>query len=434
VFAPDLCTGCEACRIACGNENGGGRDTGWRSVLTLNPERHPALPTRHLSLACNHCETPVCALGCPAAAYRRDESTGAVLLDPKLCIGCRYCAWLCPFDAPRYDSTAGTMSKCTFCAPRLAAGSSPACAAACPTGALSIGASNGRGEPDFPGLAPSGLGPALVILDPRRRRPAFPSRSGGPDPDPLVPQPSAMRKITLRSEWTLAVFTVLMPALVAWLGSGLLRPERAPAPLVFLGLAGLSLGVSTLHLGRPLHAWRALLNLRSSWLSREATLAGLFVGLAALWLLTASAGAGSAALVTGLALAGSMDAVYRAIPRRQPARWHSADAMLSLLLLLGIGTDTPLAAVSAAALKTALFMGRWHRGRLGIFPALGVLRLALLAAAASTLLPWNLALLAAVAGEAIDRCAFYVGLEPRTPGAGLAAFAAQAIRNGRSAT
>jgi DMSO reductase anchor subunit len=47
-----------------------------------------------------------------------------------------------------------------------------------------------------------------------------------------------------------------------------------------LTLAGLSLGASTLHLGRPIYAWRAMRGLRTSWLSREVLGLSLFAGIA----------------------------------------------------------------------------------------------------------------------------------------------------------
>jgi formate dehydrogenase iron-sulfur subunit len=61
------------------------------------------------------------------------------------------------------------------------------------------------------------------------------------------------------------------------------------AALASLGLAGISLGASTLHLGRPIYAWRALKGLRRSWLSREVLTLSLFAGAASafagmLWL------------------------------------------------------------------------------------------------------------------------------------------------------
>ena len=55
----------------------------------------------------------------------------------------------------------------------------------------------------------------------------------------------------------------------------------------------LALGVSVLHLGRPRYAYRAVLGLRHSWLSREILAFGVFAGLAviyAAWSWAASAG------------------------------------------------------------------------------------------------------------------------------------------------
>lgn len=50
-----------------------------------------------------------------------------------------------------------------------------------------------------------------------------------------------------------------------------------------LALAGISLGAATLHLGRPIYAWRALKGLRRSWLSREVLSLSIFAGAAALY-------------------------------------------------------------------------------------------------------------------------------------------------------
>ena len=52
------------------------------------------------------------------------------------------------------------------------------------------------------------------------------------------------------------------------------------AALASLALAGISLGASTMHLGRPIHAWKAMRGLRRSWLSREVLTLSLFAGAA----------------------------------------------------------------------------------------------------------------------------------------------------------
>ena len=51
---------------------------------------------------------------------------------------------------------------------------------------------------------------------------------------------------------------------------------------VALGIGLLALGASTLHLGRPRYAWRALAGLKTSWLSREILGFGVFAALASL--------------------------------------------------------------------------------------------------------------------------------------------------------
>lgn len=46
-------------------------------------------------------------------------------------------------------------------------------------------------------------------------------------------------------------------------------------------VGGLALGASTMHLGRPIHAYRALKMWKRSWLSREVLMFGAFSGMAA---------------------------------------------------------------------------------------------------------------------------------------------------------
>lgn len=417
VFAVEKCTGCEACRVACGNENAGGRDTGWRQVLTFNPARHPALPTQHLSLACHHCDTPACLRACPTSAYRRDAATGAVLLDPRRCMGCRYCSWACPFDAPRFDEQAGVMSKCTFCSERLAAGGQPACTQACPTGALRLG----ERDPDAleamttPGLAPTGLGPALVIL-PGRSRPVASTLAFERDAAPVA-QPLPPRKMGFRREWPLALLTTTLPALVAWFATGLLRPERGPSALELLAPGLLALLLSALHLGRPLRAWRAFANLGTSWLSREALLATAFLGFAGLSLAWPSPPRLLApfTLAVGFGLCVAIDGVYWSVARLEPRRAHGAEAVPTAAFLLGVMAGLPWLSIPLAAFKAARFVGRWERGRHVLPPRGGSVRLLSLVGAVAPGLQWPTPVLLALIGEALDRIAFYENVEPSTP-------------------
>jgi anaerobic dimethyl sulfoxide reductase subunit B (iron-sulfur subunit) len=92
----------------------------------------------HVSLACNHCERPICVEVCPARAITKRED-GVVLIDADRCLGCRYCSWACPYGAPQYNAEAGHMTKCTLCADDLDEGLPPSCVAACPLRALDFG-------------------------------------------------------------------------------------------------------------------------------------------------------------------------------------------------------------------------------------------------------------------------------------------------------
>src|SRR4029450_10589919 len=78
---------------------------------------------------------------------------------------------------------------------------------------------------------------------------------------------------------SIIIFTTLSGlgyGLAALLGLGLLDPAALATGLAYLlALALISGGLlsSTLHLGNPQRAWRALTQWRSSWLSREGVLA-----------------------------------------------------------------------------------------------------------------------------------------------------------------
>jgi Fe-S-cluster-containing dehydrogenase component len=82
---------------------------------------------------------------CPTgASYKRAED-GIVLVDYDKCIGCKYCAWACPYGARELDESQKVMKKCTLCVDRIydatlpEAERKPACVLACPTSARLFG-------------------------------------------------------------------------------------------------------------------------------------------------------------------------------------------------------------------------------------------------------------------------------------------------------
>jgi anaerobic dimethyl sulfoxide reductase subunit B len=140
------CSGCKACQVACKDRHGLGEGLRWRRVYEVVgggwSQRGGAwlndVFAYNVSVACNHCERPICMEVCPAAAITQRED-GLVLLDPHRCMGCRYCEWACPYGAPQYDAATGRMTKCTFCVDDVDGGGQPACVTACPLRALDFG-------------------------------------------------------------------------------------------------------------------------------------------------------------------------------------------------------------------------------------------------------------------------------------------------------
>ena len=142
------CTGCKACQIACKDKNNLPVGINWRRVAeysggTWSQDESedtfkPNVFTYYTSVACNHCEDPICIRVCPTKAMHKGED-GIVSIDASVCIGCRYCEWACPYSAPQFRADKGVMSKCNFCQDFLAEGREPACVSACPSRVLDFG-------------------------------------------------------------------------------------------------------------------------------------------------------------------------------------------------------------------------------------------------------------------------------------------------------
>jgi Fe-S-cluster-containing dehydrogenase component/DMSO reductase anchor subunit len=433
-FRLDLnrCTGCQACVLACIIENELPVEGAWRRVEDFNPAGLDHAPAFHLSTACNHCETSPCATACPTNAYRRDAATGALLINAEACIGCRYCSWACPFDAPRFDARSRTMGKCTLCAPRLAEGRRPACVESCPTGALGAGsmAEIGAGGAvaalaGFPlsaaqprlrllPLRPGALGPASDLATP----------PGGDFAAPPGPPEDGGRRLHLRDEWPLVLFTWAAPFLVA-LKLDTLPPCRLDRPWPILVGGLVAMGLSAAHLGRPLRAWRALAGIGHSWLSREIAAFALFVVLAGAlplaFLPEAPYAIGLAGALAGLAALYAMDRLYGvALPMRGVAGLHGAEALFTAMLYTVALREWEWALYGMLALKLALWLAR-QGGQARPWRALALLRpllglalpAALVMAGQSPRAAVVLALIAA--GELIDRADFYCALRFPSP-------------------
>ncbi|MDP8962065.1 MAG: dimethyl sulfoxide reductase anchor subunit [Actinomycetota bacterium] len=280
----DACSGCKACVTACHSLNGLEEGELWRSVgLVVGTDDQPSL--QHVTSACHHCVEPACMSGCPVDAYEKDPDTGIVRHLDDQCIGCGYCIWTCPYEVPRYDRGRGIVRKCDMCADRLAAGEAPACVQACPTQAISLRVVDvedvrGASSSPWPIASPS---PSRTVPTTTYRTERDLSGLEAADVHALRPQhphpPLAVMLVLIQ----VAVGTSLVDLASRWWGPGEVEARAAlPSALMGFGVAVVALGASLLHLGRPRFAYRAVIGLRHSWLSREILAFGTFAALAAL--------------------------------------------------------------------------------------------------------------------------------------------------------
>ena len=139
------CLFCNACTVECKRENGVvvGRGIFWTRMDLHEVGQYPSVKQYFMKRACNHCTEAACADVCPTGALSHHPE-GFVVLDQAKCNGCGYCSQFCPFGVPQLDvvnrlTGQAKSNKCTFCVQRTGEGGQPACAAACPFGAISYG-------------------------------------------------------------------------------------------------------------------------------------------------------------------------------------------------------------------------------------------------------------------------------------------------------
>jgi formate dehydrogenase iron-sulfur subunit len=399
----DRCSGCKACVTACHTLNGLDEHETWRDVgLLIGGSR--SLPVmQHVTAACHHCLEPACLKACPVNAYEKDPATGIVVHLDDQCFGCQYCTLACPYDVPKYHRGKGIVRKCDMCSSRLAAGEAPACVQACPHQAIAIKlvdvqqvVEDAEATLFLPGAPDPHITLPTTIYKTRR---VFPRNLLAADHFNSQPQ---------HPHWPLVLMLVLTQLSVGAFAAGLVselwakaemaaavRPLNAVTALVF-GL--LALAASIFHLGRPQYAFRAVLGLRHSWLSREIVAFGAFAGLACVYAAVAlapvetfgslnelSASLAWAVVVVGGAAISCSVMIY-ALPQRD--LWTPARTGIRFLLTavcLGIATLWLSALVLAVTRPSSATVGFAEQaGRL--------LCLALLVAATAKLL-WEASLL-----------------------------------------
>ena len=285
----DNCSGCKACVTACHSLNGLDEDETWRDVGLLHGGSMTLPVLQHVTTACHHCLDPACMNVCPTRAYEKDPVTGIVKHLDDQCFGCQYCILACPYEVPKYSAKRGIVRKCDMCSQRLAVGEAPACVQACPHEAIRITtvkksdvAADCEHNPFLPG-AP----------DPQYTQPTTNYKSSRPFPRNLLPADYhavhaehahvPLIVMLVLTQLSVGAFLVGQVLQINLTGSEVLSQILPVHVASALGFGLLALASSTMHLGRPMLAYRAVLGLRRSWLSREIVAFGLFAKLAAVY-------------------------------------------------------------------------------------------------------------------------------------------------------
>lgn len=389
-FTADNCIACHACEAACSEKNDLPPHLAFRSVGYVEGGTYPNFARVNVSMACNHCDDPVCLKGCPTRAYTKFAEYGAVLQDPDICFGCGYCTWVCPYNAPQLDPVQGHVQKCNMCVDRLEVGLKPACVSACLGNALDFGVIENAPERreqtriEIPGFPTPDITRPNIRFELKRSLPNTFTRT---DSQPIkytrkdkdgryVPELDERRAprgrhwnlgklssrenplvaFTLVCQAVIGAFSLLCGARLAGVESvAVLAATPAYPVLVFtlLGLLAIVLFFSTLHLGKPWRFYRGFNNLRHSPLSREAAgVSGFFGALGAHWLavmlgplglgwIGPGLASGAAAVFAGLAvlagLAGLyfMTRIYRIKARPFWDHWQVSTSFYGTALSLG---------------------------------------------------------------------------------------------------
>lgn len=123
----------------------------WTYVQHLEVEHQGRKVRVHIPRRCMHCDNPPCSGLCPFGVIDNTPE-GAVVIDTDMCFGGAKCRDVCPWGIPQrqagvglYKKVApkfaggGVMYKCDMCIDLIQEGKEPACVAACPNQAITLG-------------------------------------------------------------------------------------------------------------------------------------------------------------------------------------------------------------------------------------------------------------------------------------------------------
>jgi formate dehydrogenase iron-sulfur subunit len=413
IFYPTRCVDCGACIASCILENKW--DFHPRAIYRINPEASLYSSVLNISMACNHCEKPSCLTGCPTSAYLTDKDTKAVFIDEEKCMGCNYCKWNCPYDAPKSGRATGVIGKCNLCMPALKEGLMPACASACPTGALNYNKISEEAESTWPdNPIQKRLNPAVEIRAVNEDFHLKIVPAGIFDQD-IKATLNNVKNIS--GEWSLIAFSFLSTLSVSMLVTAF-TGKALPDFRIIMPLIILSGMFSLFHLNRKLRAWRSIQNIYRSPLSREIVSYFGYLLVSAGALLTETPGMILAASLTGMALLITIDMVYIFPENRAKIIFHSGQTFLTGLLMISFFSALKFPFLFVAVIKLiSVVYNIYTASGEQAQPVLRYLRTAFLLISCVSFItgisyPGAVISIIFITGEFTDRILFYFDFEP----------------------
>lgn len=134
------CIGCDACSLACKQENNLDLGELWNQVYGAENGTYASPNIRVLPMVCHQCGDAPCRSKCDSLGYRAimRRSDSIVHVDPKRCVGCKKCIPVCPYKSMSFNTQKvnklgqkGVAEKCHMCMHRIDAGLLPACVITC---------------------------------------------------------------------------------------------------------------------------------------------------------------------------------------------------------------------------------------------------------------------------------------------------------------
>lgn len=134
------CIGCNACSLACKQENNLDLGEVWNQVYGTEEGTYSKPKVRVLPMLCQQCDKAACKKVCDSLGYFaiQQRADGILWVDAIRCTGCKACIPACPYKSMAFNTQKvnklganGVAEKCHFCMHRIDAGLQPACVITC---------------------------------------------------------------------------------------------------------------------------------------------------------------------------------------------------------------------------------------------------------------------------------------------------------------